>query len=38
MWLAFTGSAKTEKLPMEFWGNGLALAPALTGPWIRLSE
>jgi hypothetical protein len=37
-WLAFTGSAKTEKLPMEFWGNGLALAPALTGPWIRLSE
>lgn len=37
-WLAFTGSAKTEKLPMEFWGNGLALAPALTGPWIRLSN
>ena len=37
-WLAFTGSAKTEKLPMEFWGNGLALAPALTGPWIRLSK
>ena len=37
-WLAFTGSAKTEKLPMEFWGNGLALAPALTGPWIRLSR
>jgi hypothetical protein len=37
-WLAFTGSAKTEKLPIEFWGNGLALAPALTGPWIRLSE
>lgn len=37
-WLAFTGSAKTEKLPIAFWGNGLALAPALTGPWIRLSE
>ena len=37
-WLAFTGSAKTEKLPMEFWGNGPALAPALTGPWIRLSK
>jgi len=37
-WLAFTGSAKTEKLPMEFWGNGLAMAPALTGPWIRLSN
>lgn len=37
-WLAFTGSAKTGKLPMEFWGNGLALAPALTGPWIRLSK
>jgi hypothetical protein len=37
-WLAFTGSAKTEKLPMEFWGNGLALAPSLTGPWIRLSR
>ena len=30
------GSAKTEKLPMTFWGNGLALAPALNGPWIRL--
>jgi len=37
-WLAFTGSAKTEKLPIEFWGNGLALAPSLTGPWIRLSR
>jgi hypothetical protein len=37
-WLAFTGSARTEKLPMEFWGNGLALAPSLTGPWIRLSN
>jgi hypothetical protein len=37
-WIAFTGSAKTEKLPMEFWGNGLALAPSLTGPWIRLSN
>jgi hypothetical protein len=37
-WLAFTGSAKTEKLPIEFWGNGLALAPSLTGPWIRLSN
>ncbi|MFO7670473.1 MAG: glycosyl hydrolase [Bacteroidales bacterium] len=37
-WLAFTGSAKTEKLPMEFWGNGLALAPSLTGPWIRLTR
>lgn len=36
-WLAFLGSAKTEKLPITFWGNGLALAPALTGPWIRLS-
>jgi len=37
-WLAFTGSAKTENLPIGFWGNGLALAPALTGPWIRLSN
>jgi len=36
-WIAFMGSAKTEKLPMTFWGNGLALAPALTGPWIRLN-
>ena len=36
-WLAFMGSAKTQELPMTFWGNGLALAPALTGPWIRLS-
>ncbi len=36
--MPFTGSAKTEKLPMEFWGNGLALAPSLTGPWIRLSN
>ncbi len=37
-WIAFTGSAKTEKLPLEFWGNGLAHAPALTGPWTRLSD
>ncbi len=37
-WLAFTGSARTEKLPIQFWGNGLALAPSLTGPWIRLSR
>ncbi len=36
-WLAFMGSARTEKLPITFWGNGLALAPSLTGPWIRLS-
>gem|GEM_PF-316444 len=37
-WLAFTGSAQTGNIFDGFWGNGLALAPALTGPWIRLSR
>jgi hypothetical protein len=37
-WLAFFGSAKTEKLPIQFWGVGLAQADRLQGPWKRLSD
>jgi hypothetical protein len=37
-WLAFYGSAKTERLPMSFWGVGLARSDDLQGPWTRLSE
>lgn len=37
-WLAFYGSAQTEKIPATFWANGLASAPALAGPWKRLSK
>ena len=37
-WLGFYGSANTEHLPMEHWRVGLAEAPALAGPWKRLSE
>jgi len=36
-WLGFYGSANTEHLPMEHWRVGLAEAPALAGPWKRLS-
>jgi len=34
-WLAFYGSAKTEKLPVSFWGVGLASSERLNGPWTR---
>ena len=37
-WLGFYGSANTEHLPMQHWRVGLAEAPALAGPWKRLSE
>jgi hypothetical protein len=37
-WLAFYGSAQTEKVPTTFWGVGLASAPALRGPWRRLTS
>jgi len=37
-WLAFYGSAKTEKLPIQFWGVGLAESNSLFGPWKRISE
>ena len=34
-WYAFYGSAKVERLPIEFLGVGLAEAPKLAGPWRR---
>jgi hypothetical protein len=37
-WYAFYGSAATQKLPISWWGVGLAAAPALAGPWQRCSE
>jgi hypothetical protein len=37
-WLAFYGSAKTEKLPIQFWGVGLAGSEKLQGGWKRISE
>jgi hypothetical protein len=37
-WLAFYGSAQTEKVPTTFWANGLASAPTLSGPWHRLTS
>ena len=37
-WLGFYGSANTEHLPVEHWRVGLAEAPALAGPWKRMSE
>jgi hypothetical protein len=36
-WLAFYGSANSEHLPIEHWRVGLAAAPALPGPWKRMS-
>jgi hypothetical protein len=36
-WLGFYGSANSEHLPMEHWRVGLAEAPALPGPWKRMS-
>ena len=37
-WYAFYGSARTEKKPIEYWLVGLASAPSLKGPWIRLQH
>ena len=37
-WMAFYGSAKTEKLPIQFWGVGLAGSEKLQGPWKRLID
>lgn len=37
-WIAFYGSAKTEKLPIQFWGVGLAESNKLQGPWTRMSD
>lgn len=34
-WYAFFGSAKTEKLPIDYWWVGLATAATLSGPWKR---
>ena len=37
-WYALYGSAKTEKLPIEYWRVGLARATSLGGPWRRVRE
>ena len=37
-WYGFYGSADSAKLPMTFWGVGLASAPELAGPWKRLPQ
>lgn len=37
-WLAFYGSAHTQKWPCDFWGVGLVAAERLEGPWKRLSS
>lgn len=37
-WLAFYGSAQTQYVPCRFWGIGLAKAPSLAGPWVRVSN
>lgn len=37
-WYGFYGSAKTEHIPITFWGVGLASAFALAGPWKRCAE
>ena len=34
-WYALYGSAKTQKLPIEYWRVGIASAPSLGGPWRR---
>ncbi len=35
-WYAFYGSARTEHVPCEWWGVGLAGSKRLAGPWKRL--
>ena len=37
-WYALYGSAKSQVRPIEYWLVGLASAPALAGPWTRLSK
>ncbi len=34
-WYALYGSARTERLPITLWQVGLAMAPAIGGPWKR---
>jgi hypothetical protein len=36
-WRALYGSAKTQVMPIEYWWVGLASAPAIGGPWRRVS-
>lgn len=38
IWYAFYGSAKTEKLPVEFWRVGFAISSSLAGKWSRMAE
>jgi len=35
-WYALYGSAKTEKLPIEYWRVGLATSTSIGGPWRRV--
>jgi hypothetical protein len=37
-WYALYGSARTEKVPIEYWLVGMASASAIGGPWKRLSS
>lgn len=37
-WFAFYGSARTERIPCNYWGTGLASAPRMSGPWQRCTE
>ncbi len=37
-WNALYGSAKSQVNPIEYWKVGLASAPALAGPWKRVSK
>ena len=36
-WRALYGSAKTQVMPIVYWWVGLASAPAIGGPWRRVS-
>jgi hypothetical protein len=37
-WLAFYGSAHTQRWPTDFWAVGLVESEQLGGPWKRLTE
>ena len=37
-WYALYGSAKTDRLPIEYWQVGMAHAPRLEGPWTRMTD
>jgi hypothetical protein len=37
-WLAFYGSAHTQRWPTDFWAVGLVGSKQLAGPWKRLTD